>query len=228
MKAMLLAAGRGRRMGALTLRQPKPLLPVGGQPLIVRHLERLAAAGVREVIINLSWQAERLRASLGDGDRWGLFIRYSDEGDTALETAGGIINALPLLGKAPFLVVNGDIVTDHPLRVSALEADLLGRLVLVDNPAHNRSGDYGLRDGRVTDSAPRLTFSGISLLSPALFEGLAPGIRPLAQLFAPAIAAGRLTGEHYRGYWSDAGTPARLAAADQWVRGQSRAPTPQR
>jgi len=225
---MLLAAGRGRRMGALTLRQPKPLLPVGGQPLIVRHLERLAAAGVREVIINLSWQAERLRASLGDGDRWGLFIRYSDEGDTALETAGGIINALPLLGPAPFLVVNGDIVTDHPLRMSALEADLLGRLVLVDNPAHNRSGDYGLRDGRVTDSAPRLTFSGISLLSPALFEGLAPGIRPLAQLFAPAIAAGRLTGEHYRGYWSDAGTPARLAAADQWVRGQSRAPTPQR
>lgn len=225
MKAMLLAAGRGRRMGALTHKRPKPLLPVGGQPLIVRHLERLAALGVGEVIINLSWQGERLRASLGDGDRWGLVIRYSDEGDTALETAGGIIKALPLLGSDPFLVVNGDIVTDHPLVLAPLETDLLGRVVLVDNPGHNRSGDYGLRDGRVVDAAPRLTFSGVSLLSPALFEGLAPGIRPLARVFSPAIAAGRLAGEHFRGYWSDAGTPARLAAADDWVRGQVGVPT---
>lgn len=219
---MLLAAGRGRRMGALTQHRPKPLLPVGGQPLIFRHLERLAAVGVREVIINLSWQGERLRASLDDGARWGLVIRYTDEGETALETAGGIVNALPLLGPAPFLVVNGDIVTDHPLSVPALAPELLGRLVLVDNPAHNRSGDYGLRDGQVVDAAPRLTFSGISLLSPALFEGLAPGIRPLAEVFAPAIAGGRLAGEHFQGYWSDAGTPARLAAADHWVRSQSR------
>ncbi len=218
---MLLAAGRGRRMGALTQKRPKPLLPVGGQPLIVRHLERLAAVGVAEVIINLSWQGQRLRSALGDGSRWGLFLHYSDEGDTALETAGGIIKALPLLGPAPFLVVNGDIVTDHPLVLAPLDLNLLGRLVLVENPAHNRSGDYALRDGCVVDAAPRLTFSGISLLSPELFEGLAPGIRPLAQVFAPAIAAARLAGEHYRGYWSDAGTPARLAAADRWARGQA-------
>ena len=221
MKAMLLAAGRGRRMGALTQKRPKPLLPAGGQPLIVRHLERLAAVGIREVIINLSWQGQRLRAALGDGSRWDLVLQYSDEGDTALETAGGIIKALPMLGPEPFLVVNGDIVTDHPLVLAPLETDLLGRLVLVDNPAHHRSGDYGLRDGCVVDAAPRLTFSGISLLSPELFEGLAPGIRPLAKVFAPAIAAGRLAGEHHQGYWSDAGTPARLAAADRWVRGRA-------
>jgi MurNAc alpha-1-phosphate uridylyltransferase len=215
---MLLAAGRGRRMGALTAHRPKPLLPVGGRAMIVHHLERLARLGVREVVINLSWQGARLRAALGDGAAWGLEIRYSEEGAHALETAGGIVQALPLLGESPFLLVNGDIVTDHPLTIGPLGARDLGHLVLVDNPLHNRGGDFGLRADRLVMTAPRLTYSGIALLRPALFEGLAPGVRALGPLLAAAIAADRMSGEHYTGYWSDAGTPARLAAADRQLR----------
>jgi N-acetyl-alpha-D-muramate 1-phosphate uridylyltransferase len=218
MKAMLLAAGRGRRMGALTAHRPKPLLPVGGRAMIVHHLERLARLGVREVVINLSWQGARLRAALGDGAAWGLEIRYSEEGAHALETAGGIVQALPLLGESPFLLVNGDIVTDHPLTMTPLGAQDLGHLVLVDNPAHNPGGDFGLRADRLVMTAPRLTYSGIALLRPALFEGLAPGVRALGPLLAAAIAADRMSGEYYTGYWSDAGTPARLAAADRQLR----------
>ncbi|MCC5860287.1 MAG: nucleotidyltransferase family protein [Gammaproteobacteria bacterium] len=215
MKAMVLAAGRGRRMGALTLRCPKPLLSVGGEPMIVRHLRRLADSGIREVVINLSWQGARLRRALGDGAAWGVRLRYSDEGEPPLETAGGIIAALPLLGPEPFLVVNGDIVTDHPLRLAPLADDRLGHLVLVDNPRHHPQGDFGLRGDRVQRSGPTLTFAGVSLLHPALFAGLAPGARALASVLLPAIAAGRISGEHYRGEWSDVGTPARLAAASR-------------
>jgi MurNAc alpha-1-phosphate uridylyltransferase len=216
---MVLAAGRGRRMGALTRHRPKPLLKVGGEPLIVRHLQRLAGVGVRDVVINLSWQGERLRAALGNGAAWGLVLHYSDEGGQPLETAGGIIAALPLLGEQPFLVVNGDVLTDHPLRLPALEPGDLGRLVLVDNPLHHPGGDFALRDGRLVRGQPRLTFAGVSLLHPRLFMGLAPGVRPLAAVLGPQIDEGRLAGEHYRGYWSDVGTPARLAAAGRRLRG---------
>ncbi len=214
---MVLAAGRGRRMGALTRRCPKPLLSVGGEPMIVRHLRRLAEAGIREVVINLSWQGQRLRNALGDGAEWGLRLHYSDEGEPPLETAGGIIAALSRFGTEPFMVINGDIVTDHPLVLEPLDDDLLGHLVLVDNPSHHPAGDFGLRAGRVERAGPTLTFAGISLLHPALFAGLAPGRRALASVLSPAIAAGRISGEHYRGRWSDVGTPARLVEASRWL-----------
>ncbi len=228
MKAMVLAAGRGRRMGALTHRCPKPLLSVGGEPMIVRHLRRLADAGIHDVVVNLSWQGERLRRALGDGSRWGLRLRYSDEGEPPLETAGGIVQALPLLGPRPFLVVNGDIVTDHPLQFGPLEEDVLGHLVLVDNPSHHPRGDFALRAGQVHMDGTTLTFAGISLLHPMLFAGLVPGSRTLASVLAPAIAAGRIRGEHYRGEWSDVGTPSRLVAADRRLRAAGSASSPRR
>lgn len=220
---MVLAAGRGRRMGALTHRLPKPLLRVGGTSLIARHLERLAALGVGEVVINVSWRGERLRAALGSGSAWGLAIHYSEEGAAPLETAGGIVAALPLLGSEPFLVINGDILTDHPLQLAPLSSGQLGRLVLVDNPPHHPRGDFALREGRVVRGEPRLTFAGISLLHPRLFRGLPQGVRPLGPLLQSQLDAGTLAGEHHRGYWSDVGTPARLGAAERHLRAGAQA-----
>lgn len=214
MKAMVLAAGRGRRLGALTRHRPKPLLEVGGEALLHRHLRRLAAAGVTEAVINLSWHGARIRASVGDGAAFGLRAVYSDEGPVPLETAGGIVQALPQLGDAPFLAVSADVLCDHPLSLSPLRGDDLGRLLMVPNPPHHPDGDFALVDGRLAaGGAPRLTFSGIALLHPAMFTGLAPGVRPLRPLLEAAIAAGRLAGDLHPGYWSDCGTVARLAAA---------------
>lgn len=213
MRGMILAAGRGERMGPLTASMPKPLLELGGQTLIARQLERLAGAGIGEVVINLSYRGEQIRAHVGDGARFGLSVVYSQEPATPLETAGGIVAALPTLGSAAFVLVNADVVSDFDFSTLAL-AGSLGTLVLVPNPEHHPAGDYGIdADGRLSHDEPRLTYGGIALLSPGLFAGLAPGRRPLAQVFDAAIEQGQLRGVVHAGLWFDVGTPARLAAA---------------
>ncbi|HWP94988.1 MAG TPA: nucleotidyltransferase family protein [Gammaproteobacteria bacterium] len=214
-KAMILAAGRGERMRPLTDAIPKPLLPVGGRPLIEWHIEALARAGIREIVINTSWLAERIRDALGDGTRWGVHIVYSHEGEEPLETAGGIRHALPWLEPGPFLAVNGDIFTDFPFASLALPAGMLAHLVLVENPAHHTRGDFVLCDGVVREEGgPRFTFAGIGVYDPALFHGLAPGKAPLAPLLRQAMRLGRVSGEPYGGRWFDVGTPERLAALE--------------
>jgi N-acetyl-alpha-D-muramate 1-phosphate uridylyltransferase len=214
-KAMVLAAGRGERMRPLTDHTPKPLLPVGGRPLIAWHLEALARAGVREVVINLSWLGEQIRAALGTGTAFGLRIAYSEEGPVPLETGGGIFRALPLLGPGPFLVVNGDTWTDVDLAGLAVGPEADARLVLVPNPPHHPRGDFGLEGGRVVEAeAGRHTYSGIGVYRPELFAGCEPGRFPLLPLLRRAIAAGRLEGQLHTGAWHDVGTPERLAALD--------------
>ncbi len=216
MKAMLLAAGRGERMRPLTDHTPKPLLSVGGRPLIAWHLAALARAGVREVIINLSWLGSQIRAALGDGRDFGVRILYSEEGSPPLETGGGIFHALPLLGPAPFLVVNGDTFTDIDVGALRLPAGADARLVLVPNPAQHPQGDFGLEGDAITLREPRpFTYSGIGVFSPTLFAGCAAGRFPLLPLFKRAIAAGRLQGERHEGLWRDIGTPERLDALNR-------------
>lgn len=215
MNAMILAAGRGERMRPLTDDCPKPLLDAGGRPLIDWHLEALARAGFRRVVINTAWQGHRLRAHVGDGRAWGLDVRYSDEGGHALETAGGIARALPLLGPQPFAVINGDIHTDFPFDRLTLPAGRLAHLVLVDNPPQHPQGDFGLDGARVTAGPDaRLTFAGIGAYRPALFSGLSRRPLRLAPILMRAIAAGLVSGEHYRGAWHDIGTPERLRELD--------------
>lgn len=221
MRTMILAAGRGERMRPLTDTCPKPLLPAGGLPLIGWHLRRLAGAGLRDVVINHAWLGEQIERTLGDGSDWGLSIRYSPEAQ-ALETAGGIAQALPLLGDEPFLVINGDIWCDwNPARARTIAArlealDWLAWCVLVDNPDHHPRGDFLLDGGRLADGeAPRLTFSGIGVYRPALFRGVARGTRaPLAPLLREAAARRRAGAERHDGRWTDVGTPQRLAALD--------------
>ncbi len=214
---MVLAAGRGERMGALTRDEPKPLLDIGGERLIERQLRLLANAGIDEVVINLSYRGGAIREFLGATSRWGQSIVYSEEGEPALETGGGIIAALALLGSAPFIAVNADIVTDFDysqLRRDGVDA----LLVLVPNPAHHPQGDFGLEaSGLVTAEPPFLTFSGISMLSPALFDGIEPGRRRLRPILESAIAQGRVEGVVHEGLWHDIGTPQRLAEARQLV-----------
>ena len=211
MKAMILAAGLGNRMRPLTDHCPKPLLPVAGKPLIVHHLERLRAAGIHEVVINVSYRAEQIIAALGDGDAFGLRIDWSQE-TTPLETGGGIQQALPLLGEAPFLLINGDVWCEALPNAQALQGDDLAHLMLVNNPTHHPDGDFGLRAGRVhPSSATRLTFAGISVIHPALLAGQRPGAFALAPLLRRAIDDQRVSGEHYGGHWVDVGTPERLA-----------------
>jgi MurNAc alpha-1-phosphate uridylyltransferase len=223
---MILAAGRGERMRPLTDRCPKPLLEVGGRPLIAWHLRRLAAAGIRDVVINHAWLGDRIEAALGDGATYGLRIRYSAETE-ALETAGGIAKALPLLGDGPFLVVNGDVWCDwDPARARSIasQLDALGWLcwcVLVANPGHNPRGDFALRDGRLRagDDAQRLTFAGIGVYRPELFAAVPPGGRaPLAPLLRDAAVRGLAGAERHSGRWVDVGTPERLAELDAQLR----------
>lgn len=216
---MILAAGRGERMRPLTDVTPKPLLPVAGKPLIVWHLERLARAGFRDIVINHAHLGDQIEALLGDGAAWGARIAYSAEPQGALETAGGIANALPLLGDAPFLVVNGDIFCDWDF-ARARSGNALAHLVLVDNPPHHPEGDFALDGAKVSaGGTARLTFSGIGIYRPELFAGIACGEpAKLAPLLRDAITAGRVTGEHHRGRWEDVGTPERLAALDADVR----------
>ena len=216
MKAMILAAGRGERMRPLTDHTPKPLLQVRGKPLIVWHIENLVAAGITDLVINHAHLGAQLEAALGDGAQFGAQIRYSPE-TVALETAGGIANALPLLGDAPFVVVNGDIFCDYDfakLRAVDLQNDS-AHLVLVNNPEHHPNGDFYWSNQRLVDIAdtPKLTFSGIGLYHPRLFQSLTRGQpAPLAPLLRQHIALGKISGLHHQGQWTDVGTPARLQA----------------
>lgn len=228
MIAMLLAAGRGERMRPLTDHTPKPLLEVGGKALIVRHIESLVRAGIRDLVINHAHLGAQIETALGDGSRFGAHIRYSPEAQ-ALETAGGIANALPLLGDDAFAVVNSDVFCDYDFarlheRAAGLKANGdAAHLVLVDNPPQHPDGDFGLADSRVSDprssalssQSSTLTFSGIGIYQPALFRGIPRGgIAPLAPLLRAQIALGKVSGERHRGLWVDVGTPQRLAELD--------------
>ncbi len=216
MKAMILAAGRGERMRPLTDHIPKPLLKVGGKSLIVWHLERLAKAGFKEVVINYAHLGEQIEQALGDGSVWGLNVQYSPE-TSALETAGGIANALPLLGDAPFLVVNGDVFTEIDFGALQLVSPNLAHLVMVDNPPQHPDGDFVVDSGKVTNQGNhKLTFSGIGIYHPALFVDVERGqAAKLAPLLRSAMIKGLVTGEHYQGVWHDIGTPERLSFLDK-------------
>lgn len=215
MKAMILAAGRGERMRPLTDHTPKPLLRVGGKTLIEYHLESLACAGVCDIVINHAHLGGQVEDFLGSGSRWGVRIHYSPE-ETALETGGGIFRALPLLGQAPFLVVNGDVWTDFDYARLSLDEGLLAHLVLVNNPAHHAEGDFALEGGMVrASSVNRLTFSGIGCYAPEMFAGCGPGRFPLAPLLRQAMERDGVSGEHHRGRWIDVGAPDRLDALDR-------------
>jgi N-acetyl-alpha-D-muramate 1-phosphate uridylyltransferase len=219
MKAMLLAAGRGERMRPITDTLPKPLVRVAGRPLIAWHLAALARAGIREVLINLSWLGEQVHAALGDGRDFGVAISYSDEGPVPLETGGGIFRAVPLLGPGPFLVVNADIWTDIDFARLELESDAHAHLVLVANPPHNVRGDFGLDGDRIVSrDTDRFTYSGVGMFRPEFFHDSTAGRFPLLPLLNRAIAARRLRGELHRGAWSDVGTAERLAALDARLR----------
>ena len=213
---MLLAAGRGERLRPITDTLPKPLVEVAGKPLIVYHLESLVRAGVRDVVVNLSWLGEKIRTALGDGSRYGVRISYSEEGPVPLETGGGIHRALPLLGPGPFLVVNSDVWTDVDFsRFLTLQEDADARLLLAPNPPHHPRGDFGLQGDFVVErDTDRFTYTGIGLYRPQFFEGCVPGKFPLLPLLQRAIGARRLRGEAYRGEWLDIGSPDRLAWLD--------------
>ncbi len=214
--AMILAAGRGERMRPLTDHTPKPLLPVAGKALIIWHLEKLAAAGFRKVIINLAHLGDQIEQQLGNGSQWGLKISYSREGQgQALETGGGICKALPLLGNSPFVVINGDVFTDFDYGRLQLPQGSLAHLILVNNPAHHPEGDFILDHNTVqTEGQPKLTFSGIGIYHPQLFDGCQPQPFPLAPLLRKQMPRGTITGEHYPGYWLDVGTPERYHSLD--------------
>lgn len=213
MKAMILAAGRGERLRPLTDRTPKPLIEVGDQPLIAHHLNKLARAGVGEVVINLAWLGQQIRDAVGDGRRFGLQVRYSAEPEGALETAGGMIQALPLLGDQPFIMISADVFCDFPLeQLSTIDLNHLGHLVMVSNPSHHPDGDFALDgSGKLVRDHPALTFSGIALLHPRIFSGWPPGRLPLRPVLEKALEAGLITGQHHAGLWSDVGTLDRLA-----------------
>jgi MurNAc alpha-1-phosphate uridylyltransferase len=222
MRAMILAAGRGERMRPLTDHLPKPLLPVGGKRLIEYHLEALAAAGFREVVINHAHLGEQIEQFLGNGEHYGVSVHYSPEA-VALETGGGIFRALPLLGDAPFVVVNGDVWCDYPFARLREVTTTGAHLVLVPNPPQHPDGDFLLRAGGVFDKRPGsegeepLTFSGIGLYHPSLFDGCEAGAFPLAPLLRRAMAAGRVSGECFDGMWFDIGTPERLRQLDEML-----------
>lgn len=221
MKAMILAAGRGERMRPLTDSLPKPLLAVGGKPLIVHHIEKLRAAGVTSLVINHAWLGHELVAALGDGSAFGVSIQWSAE-ESALETAGGIVQALPLLGSAPFLVINGDTWLDLDYRTLVNQAlgDDLAHLWLVPNPPQHPDGDFSLESGRAVDR-PALTFSGVGLYSPEAFAQLPAGARKLAPLLREWMAADRVGGSLLAGEWRDIGTVARLRELDEQLQGRS-------
>ncbi len=222
MKAMILAAGRGERLRPLTDGTPKPLIPVGGRPLIVHLIEGLARGGLTELVINHAHLGERLVAQLGTGAALGVTIQYSPEAPGALETGGGVYQALALLGPTPFAVVNGDIWTDYPFARLPRAPSGLAHLVLVDNPPHNPTGDFALVGGHArNEGEPRLTFSGVGVYRPEFFGECRPGRFALAPLVRTAAAHGQVTGEHYRGEWVDVGTPERLRSLQQRFSGSN-------
>ncbi|MFI3244997.1 MAG: nucleotidyltransferase family protein [Ferrimonas sp.] len=218
MKAMILAAGKGSRLRPLTEHTPKPLLPIKGKPLIVYHLEQLARAGFKEVIINLGHLGAQIPKALGDGSRWGLTLHYSDEGAEPLETGGGILQALPLLGPRPFWLINGDTLCRYPLNpyASIPEGDF-AKLWLVAHPTHVTQGDFGLtKHGRVTNQ-PQLTYSGSAIIDPLLFSACQPGHFGLAPLLRQAIENGKVSGERLANEWLDVGTLERLQLAERRI-----------
>lgn len=210
--ALILAAGRGERMRPLTDATPKPLLEVNGTPLIVHHIEKLAAADVRYIVINTSYMADRFPDALGDGSRWGVRLRYSYEGPQPLETGGGMRNALPLLGPEPFIAVSADIVSDIDYNALPREPQGLAHLVMVPNPAFHPEGDFTLRDGMLFEDGDRLTFGNVGVYRRELVASEPPGAFKLLPSYRRAIAEGRLTGERFDGYWRNVGTPAQLDA----------------
>jgi len=219
MQALLLAAGRGQRMRPLTDSTPKPLLKAAGKSLIEYHVERLAAAGITDLVVNHARMGEQIEAALGDGSAYGVSIRYSAEGEQPLETGGGIRHALPMLTSDPFLVINADVYAELAFEDLVMPAASLTHLVLVDNPSHNPDGDFSLTHGQVgLAAAPSYTYSGIGLYRPALFEGTAAGAFPLGPLLRAAAECGRVSGQHYGGTWVDVGTPERLQALDTFLR----------
>ena len=219
MRAMILAAGRGAGMRPLTDHKPKPLLEVGGKPLIVWHIERLAQAGIHQLVINHAYLGQQIEQALGNGSQWQVHIQYSAE-HTALETAGGIATALPLLGDQPFLVVNGDVFTDIDYAALHLPAGKLAHLVMVDNPPQHAEGDFALQDSLVKQAADnRMTFSGIGVYHPDLFKSVRSGeAAKLAPLLISAMQQGLVSGQHHTGIWHDIGTPERLAQIDHWLK----------
>jgi len=220
MKAMILAAGRGERMRPLTDKRPKPLLLAAGKPIIQYTIEQLVKAGFREIVINIAHFGQQIKQTLGAGNQFGVSITYSDEGEMALETAGGIINALPLLGNQPFLVVNGDIANNFDFSRFQNKKIDLAHLVLIPNPEHHPEGDFHLSaNGMMTEKGlPTLTFSGMGLYSPELFKNAAPGKTKLAPLLRQGMFEKRITGEKFTGFWMDIGTPQRLADLDHHYR----------
>lgn len=211
MRAMIMAAGRGQRLRPITDTLPKPLVMVNEKPLIVHHLEALQSIGITDIVINLGYLGDKIRSTLGKGQSFGVNIAYSIE-TTLLEVGGGVAHALPLLGEEPFLLINGDIWTDYPFRKLLNYPVKLAHIVLVPNPEHNLKGDYGLMEDRVLkrgDSLTTYTYTGIGVFDPILFRGI-QGVYPLPTLLEKAQAEAALTGELYRGRWSDVGTIARL------------------
>lgn len=209
---MILAAGRGERMRPLTDELPKPLLEVNEKPLIVYHIEKLASAGFKEIIINIAHLGYKISECLGDGSAWGIKITYSDEQDSgALESAGGIIKALPLLGDKPFLVVNGDVFCDYDFKPDFHLGNSLAHLILVDNPLHNTDGDFGLNNAYVLNEASvKYTFSGIGYYNPKMFQNLKCEKSALAPILRKYITKQKVSGELFHGIWHDIGTPQRL------------------
>jgi len=211
-RALIFSAGRGERMRPLTETTPKPLLEARGKPLIVWHLEKLARAGVREVVINTSHLAAQFPAALGDGKTWDLRIRYSFESPEPLDSGGGMLRALPFLGHDPFLAVNGDVFTDFDFSTLPQSPLGLAHLVMVDNPPHHPNGDFVLRENRLFDEpTPRLTFAGIGVYRPSLLDGQSNEKFSIVPILRESMRRNEITGEHYRGAWNDVGTPERLA-----------------
>ena len=220
MKCMILAAGLGSRMRPFTDTTPKPLLEVAGKPLIVWHIEKLAKGGFKEIVINIAHLGYKIPEALGDGSKWGVNIYYSDEQEEGgLESAGGIVKALLLLGNETFLVVNGDVWCDYEFNVNfKLDENILAHLILVNNPRHNPKGDFSLEDGNVLNKQ-EYTFSGIGYYSPELFKGLPYGKSPLGPLLRSKMSSRLVTGELYSGEWYDIGTPKRLEFINEKYRG---------
>ncbi|MGO4501888.1 MULTISPECIES: N-acetylmuramate alpha-1-phosphate uridylyltransferase MurU [unclassified Dyella] len=219
--AMIFAAGLGERMRPHTDHTPKPLLEVGGKRLIEWHLEKLAAIDVRYVVINTSHLADQFPDVLGDGSRWGLRIRYAYEGPTPLETGGGMLNALPLLGPEPFIAVSADIYSDYDYAALPLEPSGLAHLVMVPNPDWHATGDFVLDQGQLHEdgSGERLTFGNVGVYRPEFLRGHAPGRFKLLPLYQQAMRADQLSGECYDGFWRNLGNPAQLTELDAHLRG---------
>lgn len=216
MRAMILAAGRGERMRPLTDTTPKPLLNVCGKPLIAHHIEALAAAGIRDLVINHAWLGEQIETALADGSQYGVRIQYSPEYPEALETGGGIFQALPLLGDEPFVVVNGDVMCDLDYGRLPVEPQGLAHLVLVPNPEHNPKGDFALDNTLIrAEGEVKFTFSGIGVYRPELFKDCTPGKFQLAPILRRAMSEDQITGVIHKGFWMDVGTPQRLEALNR-------------